>query len=147
VRRFAAAFVFLAWPKTTDINTRNKSGVKAPQSKEYPARRERDLECGAFPPLSFFACPKAGSVLAKLERAETGNVGQDAGNGPARLLLTPQKDWPHAPLHRLSEHGTFIVTASTLYKEHFFRGQDRLTLLEGKLLALANSGGQAITVE
>jgi putative transposase len=77
------------------------------------------------------------ALLAKLERAETGNVGQDAGNGPARLLLTPQKDWPHAPLHRLSEHGTFIVTASTLYKEHFFRGQDRLTLLEGKLLALA----------
>jgi putative transposase len=62
---------------------------------------------------------------------------------PSRLaaagksILNEDKDWPHAPLHRLSENGTYIVTASTLNKEHFFRGEERLTLLEGNLLRLA----------
>jgi putative transposase len=47
------------------------------------------------------------------------------------------RDWPHAPLHRLSEHGTHIVTAGTLYKEHIFRSPDRLDLLESILLSKA----------
>lgn len=47
------------------------------------------------------------------------------------------KDWPHAPLHRLSERGTFIVTAGTLGKEHFFRDAGRLDYLEAELLAKA----------
>ena len=29
-------------------------------------------------------------------------------------------DWPHAPLHRFGEAGIYFVTASTLYKQHFF---------------------------
>jgi putative transposase len=45
--------------------------------------------------------------------------------------------WPHAPTHRLSELGTFIVTASTTNKDHLFRGPDRLALLENELLRLA----------
>jgi putative transposase len=53
------------------------------------------------------------------------------------LPLARHTHWPHAPVHRLSEHGTFIVTASTLHKNHFFRGEERLTLLEQKLLVLA----------
>jgi putative transposase len=40
-------------------------------------------------------------------------------------------------VHRLSEHGTFIVTGSTLNKEHFFRGAERLTLLHDALLRRA----------
>jgi putative transposase len=51
------------------------------------------------------------------------------------------KDWPHAPMHRLSEHGTYMVTAGTLHKEHLFRGRDRLTLVESKLLAIAKQCG------
>ena len=51
------------------------------------------------------------------------------------------KDWPHAPLHRISEHGTYIVTAGTLHKEHHFRGPERLSLLEAKLLELAKQFG------
>ncbi|MHB8973960.1 MAG: transposase [Pirellulaceae bacterium] len=47
------------------------------------------------------------------------------------------KDWPHAPLHRLSEKGTFMVTAGTLGKEHFFRDAKTLDLLEGQLLSKA----------
>jgi putative transposase len=53
--------------------------------------------------------------------------------GPA----APHKDWPHAPVHRLTEDGTFIVTASTRHKEHFFRGSERLGLVESELLRLA----------
>lgn len=53
--------------------------------------------------------------------------------------IAPQSKihWPHAPIHRLSEHGTYIVTASTLGKEHFFRSEEKLTLLESKLLLFA----------
>ena len=47
------------------------------------------------------------------------------------------KDWPHAPLHRLSGKGTYLVTAGTLHKEHFFRDADLLDLLEAQLLAKA----------
>jgi putative transposase len=54
---------------------------------------------------------------------------------------SPHRDWPHAPTHRLSEHGTFLVTAGTLYKEHHFRTSPRLDLLETKLLELARQYG------
>ena len=29
--------------------------------------------------------------------------------------------WPHAPMHRLSEAGTYFVTAGTYLKAHHFR--------------------------
>jgi hypothetical protein len=32
--------------------------------------------------------------------------------------------WPHAPLHRLSESGTYFVTVGAYHKEHHFRGVD-----------------------
>jgi putative transposase len=47
------------------------------------------------------------------------------------------KCWPHAPLHRLVGKGTYIVTAGTLNKEHFFRDAESLDLLEAELLAKA----------
>ena len=49
------------------------------------------------------------------------------------------KDWPHAPLHRLSGKGTYIVTAGTLRKEHYFRDADRLDYLETELLSKAKT--------
>jgi putative transposase len=73
-------------------------------------------------------------------------IGQSGGLAPQskappskapQLPLPHQKDWPHAPIHRLSEYGTYIVTASTLHKDHLFRGEEKLTLLENKLLLLA----------
>jgi len=51
------------------------------------------------------------------------------------------KDWPHAPLHRISESGTYIVTAGTLHKEHWFRGPERLDLLQSRLLEVAKQFG------
>ena len=50
-------------------------------------------------------------------------------------------DWPHAPVHRLGGHGTFMVTAGTYLKQHFFKGDEWLTLLERQLLALAKLYG------
>ena len=45
--------------------------------------------------------------------------------------------WPHAPVHRLAEAGTFIVTAGTYRKQHFFYGDERLKALHGGLLKYA----------
>jgi putative transposase len=50
-------------------------------------------------------------------------------------------DWPHAPVHRLGEQGTFIVTAGTLHKAHHFRHPARLSLLQGHLLERAGECG------
>ena len=51
------------------------------------------------------------------------------------------KDWPHAPIHRLTEHGIYMVTTSTLHKQKAFRTNDQLDLLEGKLLTVAKQYG------
>ncbi|MFT5469408.1 MAG: putative transposase [Verrucomicrobiales bacterium] len=43
-------------------------------------------------------------------------------------------DWPHAPVHRLAESGTFFVTAGTYRKERFFGSRRRLRMLHDELL-------------
>jgi len=48
-----------------------------------------------------------------------------------------EKDWPHAPVHRLDTDGVFMITGATLYKAHLFRAPEQLTLLETHLLTLA----------
>jgi putative transposase len=47
-------------------------------------------------------------------------------------------DWPHAPVHRLSEVGAYMVTVGTYRKEHFLSGPERLTLVRDTLFACAN---------
>ena len=49
--------------------------------------------------------------------------------------------WPHAPTHRLSERGTYFVTASTYLKEHHFRSANRLAVLHRGLLTVAGDFG------
>jgi putative transposase len=49
--------------------------------------------------------------------------------------------WPHAPTHRLSEAGTYFVTSGTYLKEHFFREQKRLEVLQRGLLKCAAEFG------
>ncbi|MGE0827509.1 MAG: transposase [Candidatus Binatia bacterium] len=49
--------------------------------------------------------------------------------------------WPHAPLHQLSESGTYFVTAGTYQKVHHFRGANRLRVLHRGLLTLAQEFG------
>jgi putative transposase len=47
------------------------------------------------------------------------------------------KDWPHAPVHRLTEHGIYIVTSGTCHKERLFNTKEKLDLLERWLLSLS----------
>jgi len=49
--------------------------------------------------------------------------------------------WPHAPLHQLSERGTYFVTAGTYLKAHHFRGRQRLAVLHRGLLNVARDFG------
>jgi putative transposase len=51
---------------------------------------------------------------------------------------TDAKQWPHAPVHRLTADGVYMVTAATLHKEHLFKASERLTLLENSLLSLSH---------
>ncbi len=44
-------------------------------------------------------------------------------------------DWPHSPIHRFAESGSYIVTAATLNKEHLFRAKSRMDYLHDQLLA------------
>jgi putative transposase len=54
------------------------------------------------------------------------------------LQKTP---WPHAPLHQLSQNGTYFVTAGTYLKQHHFRGRERLQVLHRGLLTVARDSG------
>ena len=51
--------------------------------------------------------------------------------------MSPIKDWPHAPIHRISSDGIYMVTGATLHKEHLFPTVKKLDMLERELLDLA----------
>ena len=50
-------------------------------------------------------------------------------------------DWPHAPVHRLSETGAYMITGATYQKAHHLRTAQRLDLVRDSLLAAANEFG------
>jgi hypothetical protein len=56
--------------------------------------------------------------------------------GPSIHSMSYQKDWPHAPVHRLDSHGVFMVTGATLHKAHLFSTNEKLSMLENNLLTL-----------
>src|SRR5207244_2940770 len=58
---------------------------------------------------------------------------------PVKALAgdAPAKDWPHAPVHRLSAHGIYFITAGTLHKQHLFDTPAKRDLLERMLLSLS----------
>jgi len=60
---------------------------------------------------------------------------------PADAGALHETPWPHAPVHQLSESGTYIVTVGTYLKRHHFRGPDRLDVLHRGLLTLARDFG------
>jgi putative transposase len=47
------------------------------------------------------------------------------------------KDWPHAPIHRITADGIYMVTGATLHKDHAFNTAEKLSLVENELLTLA----------
>jgi REP-associated tyrosine transposase len=52
--------------------------------------------------------------------------------------------WPHAPLHPLSDSGTYFVTTGTYQKLHHFRNADRLQVLQRGLLTVCRDFGWRI---
>ncbi|MFH0908413.1 MAG: hypothetical protein V1929_06605 [bacterium] len=46
-------------------------------------------------------------------------------------------EWPHAPLHRLTEQGAYIVTCGTYGKLHHLSSPERLDLVQGMLFDCA----------
>jgi hypothetical protein len=53
----------------------------------------------------------------------------------------PSRDWPHAPVHRLSEHGIYFITAGTFHKAHLLNDPAKLDLVECSLLTLSKRCG------
>ena len=50
-------------------------------------------------------------------------------------------DWPHSPVHRLTEAGAYMVTCGTYLKAHHFRARERLAMLCEALLGGAAKYG------
>jgi hypothetical protein len=94
------------------------------------------LECDDLSSLSLPHFDLASTTDQQKLAAQVADATRESGDE------SPQsKDWPHAPLHRLDERGTYIVTAGTLHKQHWFRGPDRLDLMECSLLRTAQTFG------
>ena len=53
--------------------------------------------------------------------------------------MTPNKDWPHAPIHRLGSDGVYMITGATFHKKILFSTAEKLTMLESEILTLAKS--------
>jgi putative transposase len=51
--------------------------------------------------------------------------------------MAPIKDWPHAPIHRISCDGIYMITGATLHKQRLFSTAEKLNLFEHELLTLA----------
>lgn len=99
------------------------------------------LDCGNLSPLSLLPSPNARSTthqqrLAAQVSAATKEQRKESGDESSQ-----SKAWPHAPVHHISEHGMYIVTAGTLGKQHFFCGPERLDTLEDRLLTIAKDCG------
>ena len=52
--------------------------------------------------------------------------------------------WPHSPTHKLSDSGSYFVTAATYLKLHHFRGAARLRVLQRGLLKVTQDFGWQI---
>ena len=68
-------------------------------------------------------------------------VARPAHNAHSGRMARREIPWPHAPVHRLGEAGTYFLTAATYRKEHFFRGRERLEVLHRGLLTVARDFG------
>jgi putative transposase len=50
-----------------------------------------------------------------------------------------QENWPHAPPHSFTPHGTYIITAATLHRKSLFDSGLKLTLLRDTTFELAQN--------
>ncbi len=56
-------------------------------------------------------------------------------------MSEPKHPWHHSPLHVFVPGMIYMVTASTLHKEHFFHGDNRLSLLQEAIFDTLKSHG------
>ncbi|MCK4856611.1 MAG: hypothetical protein KAT58_01445 [candidate division Zixibacteria bacterium] len=54
-------------------------------------------------------------------------------------MIEESKRWHHRPAHFSIPHTAHMVTAGTLHKEHFFREEDRLQLLQQTLFTVTTA--------
>jgi putative transposase len=85
------------------------------------------LECGGPPPLSFICIDF--------------HLSQEITGRHLFLMPEPKIPWPHAPVHVLSERGTYFVTGATYQKANHFRSAMRLCVLHRGLLTVAAEFG------
>ena len=115
----------------------HRDGTDFPDRRECLLARIRRLPERQLPHvedlLTRLECGNS-SQLSSIRSAGSG--GPQPGEGQSGDRVPHAKNWPHAPIHRISEHGTYIVTGATLHKERLFRGPERLDLLESTLLGL-----------
>src|SRR5207253_8108191 len=164
--RFGCLTVPVSAPGPSSINPNIQSGVAPPHSKASTAlqksRRLATISASVrrHPPrwsamtddelrnrlteriqqLSPERLVALEQLLARVEPAASPAPSVPA-HAQTRRPVSAIRDWPRAPLHRLSEHGTYLVTAGTLYKDHHFASRQRLDLLQAKLLELARKYG------
>jgi REP element-mobilizing transposase RayT len=50
-----------------------------------------------------------------------------------------QENWPHAPPHSFTPHGTYIIKAATLHRKSLFDSGSKLTLLRDTTFELAQN--------
>jgi putative transposase len=132
---------------TGGMNGRTPKGQTMPENLcDHLVRRLRHLPADKLPRvaelLTILECGDSSPHFSTLGGALHGS-----SSVSHQLALPPGiesqsgKDWPHAPVHRIDSHGVYMVTAGTLHKHHWFRGSDRLHLLESAMLRLAKQFG------
>ena len=50
-----------------------------------------------------------------------------------------RENWPHAPPHHFTPHGTYIITAATLHRKALFNSDTKLDLFRGVAFQLAQN--------
>ncbi len=56
-----------------------------------------------------------------------------------KLMEPSHNHWHHSPMHLFVPNTLYMVTGSTLQRQHFFRADDRLRLLQAALLEVAEA--------
>jgi len=56
-------------------------------------------------------------------------------------MFMNNEHWHHAPLHRFVPGAIHMITAATYQKSHFFKGEDRLNLMQKILLERMSEAG------
>ncbi len=87
----------------------------------------RNLECGSLLPLWIEKSPNQEIIATLAGRA---------------IIYPVAGHWHHSPIHLFVPGSIYVVTAGTLYKEHFFAGNKRLKLLQCFLLETIQKHGR-----